>query len=240
MGKAFKGCLTAVVALIVLIIIIAAFTGGGNDSGSGSDSSTETTTGETTSESETSNSADQSSEQNQESSSNNDSGDNSNSGSNEGEITQEKFDSIESGMTYEEVVEIIGSEGEVMSESGEEGSEFHTIMYSWETSDAFGGNANFTFQNGELTNKAQAGLSGGESDVTITMEQFDQLENGMTTQEVFDIVGGEGEVTSESGEEGSQYYTVTYTYYGESGMGANATLMFQGGELSSKSQIGLQ
>jgi outer membrane protein assembly factor BamE (lipoprotein component of BamABCDE complex) len=35
---------------------------------------------------------------------------------NTGRITMEEFKNIESGMTYQQVVEIIGSEGELMSE----------------------------------------------------------------------------------------------------------------------------
>lgn len=155
-------------------------------------------------------------------------------------ITGEEFEKISNGMTYDEVVKIIGSEGTVQSETGEEGSQFHTIIYSWDGADGWGANAMLTFQDGKLQSKAQAGVgNGSESDVTITMDEFNQLENGMTTDKVFEIIGGEGEITSQTGEEGSQYHTVTYTYYGESSMGANATLMFQGGELSSKSQFGL-
>lgn len=75
-----------------------------------------------------------------------------------GKITKEDFDKIKDGMTYEEVVKIIGSEGEVMSESGSEGDPSHTIMYSWEGEGDIGANANMTFQGGELVNKAQFGL----------------------------------------------------------------------------------
>jgi hypothetical protein len=73
-------------------------------------------------------------------------------------ISKAEFDAIKTGMTYEEVVEIIGSEGEVMSETGEEGTDLHTIIYSWDGEGEIGANANFTFQGGKLQNKAQFGL----------------------------------------------------------------------------------
>ena len=73
-------------------------------------------------------------------------------------ISKAEFDAIKNGMTYEEVVKIIGSEGEVMSETGEEGTDLHTIIYSWDGEGEIGANANFTFQGGKLQNKAQFGL----------------------------------------------------------------------------------
>ncbi|MDR9792745.1 DUF3862 domain-containing protein [Aeribacillus pallidus] len=73
-------------------------------------------------------------------------------------ISKAEFDAIKNGMTYEEVVKIIGSEGEVMSETGEAGTDLHTIIYSWDGEGEIGANANFTFQGGKLQNKAQFGL----------------------------------------------------------------------------------
>lgn len=67
-----------------------------------------------------------------------------------------KFNQIQTGMSYEEVVKIIGSEGEVVSESDMFG--YHTIMYSWSGKGSTGANAIFTFQNNKLNNKAQVGL----------------------------------------------------------------------------------
>jgi Domain of Unknown Function with PDB structure (DUF3862) len=73
-------------------------------------------------------------------------------------ISKAEFEAIKNGMTYEEVVEIIGSEGEMLSETGEAGTEFHTVIYVWEGEGEFGANANFTFQGGKLMNKSQFGL----------------------------------------------------------------------------------
>ena len=74
-------------------------------------------------------------------------------------ISKDEFNSISTGMTYDEVVEIIGSEGEVLSEVDLDlGEEFKTIMYFWEGEGFPGANANITFQGGKVTAKAQAGL----------------------------------------------------------------------------------
>lgn len=74
----------------------------------------------------------------------------------------------------------------------------------------------------------------------ISKAEFDQLENGMTYEEVVAIIGGEGDVMSEVGEKGTAYYTIMYMYEGEKGIGANANLTFQAGKLNMKAQFGLK
>ncbi|PET70072.1 hypothetical protein CN514_07805 [Bacillus sp. AFS001701] len=76
--------------------------------------------------------------------------------------------------------------------------------------------------------------------VIITKAEFDKIQNGMTSKEVFDIIGGKGEVTSETGEKGKPGYTIMYTYYGKGSTGANASLMFQDDKLTTKAQSGLK
>ena len=74
-------------------------------------------------------------------------------------ITLEEFNSIETGMTYEQVVEIIGGEGTVLSETDVTGdAQYKTTMYSWEGKGNLGANANITFQAGKVVSKAQFGL----------------------------------------------------------------------------------
>ncbi|AUS08335.1 hypothetical protein C1X05_05485 [Laceyella sacchari] len=70
------------------------------------------------------------------------------------EVTMEEFKKIKNGMTYEEVVKIIGFEGTEMSSSEIGG--IKTIMYSWQNDD--GSNMNAMFQNNKLNTKAQFGL----------------------------------------------------------------------------------
>ncbi|MEF7496972.1 DUF3862 domain-containing protein [Lysinibacillus sphaericus] len=148
----------------------------------------------------------------------------------EGKLTEEKFKQIKDGMTYEEVVKIIGAEGTIMSETGSAGEPHHTVMYEFET-DGVMSSSTMMFQGGKLINKAQFGVE--TSDIEITLEQFNKLENGMTKEQVFNILGGEGAVLSESGD------IVMYTYNGKS-LGGNASLMFQGGKLMNKTQLGLE
>lgn len=158
----------------------------------------------------------------------------------EGVLTQEKFDQIKDEMSYEEVVKIIGSEGTLVSETGEKGTDLHTVMYEWTSADTALGNANFMFQGNKLRTKAQAGLGeGANSDVQITAEEFEKIQNGMSYEEVQQIVGGEGELTSETGAAGKQYHMIMITYYGDA-IGSNAVLSFTENKLETKSQFGLE
>lgn len=75
---------------------------------------------------------------------------------------------------------------------------------------------------------------------TISKDEFDQIKSGMSYEEVTKIIGGDGEVLSESGNKGEQYHTVIYQYEGEGGFGANANLTFQGNKLQNKAQFGLE
>ncbi|WP_260506986.1 hypothetical protein [Brevibacillus brevis] len=75
---------------------------------------------------------------------------------------------------------------------------------------------------------------------TITKSEFEQIENGMSFEEVKKIVGGEGKLLAEVGKKGEEGHTIVYMYKGEGAIGANANFSFQGGILQVKSQIGLQ
>lgn len=77
---------------------------------------------------------------------------------NKSTISKAEFDEIKNGMSYEEVAKIIGSEGELLSEVGSKGEQFHTVMYMYTGEGDLGANANFTFQNNKLEMKAQMGL----------------------------------------------------------------------------------
>ena len=70
-------------------------------------------------------------------------------------VTMEKFNLIKEGMTYSEVVEILGSEGEVSSSSDMAG--YKTVLYTWKGASALS-NMNAMFQNDKMISKAQFGL----------------------------------------------------------------------------------
>ena len=69
-------------------------------------------------------------------------------------VTKDEYQKIKTGMTYSEVVAVIGAEGEEVSSGGE--GRFRTIMVMWQNPS--GSNMNAMFQNDKLANKAQFGL----------------------------------------------------------------------------------
>ncbi len=69
-------------------------------------------------------------------------------------VTMAEYNRLQTGMTYQQAVEIIGAPGEELSRSELAGT--LTVMYSW--SNLGGSNMNAMFQNNGLVNKAQFGL----------------------------------------------------------------------------------
>lgn len=76
--------------------------------------------------------------------------------SNPGTITASEFAQLREGMRRSEVTSIVGSAGELLSESYIGG--ITTIMVMWDGEGSIGANANAMFQNGQLISKAQFGL----------------------------------------------------------------------------------
>ena len=85
---------------------------------------------------------------------------------------------------------------------------------------------------GELARAAAA-------EVGMSMQEFSEIQNGMTYSEVEAIVGSPGELSVSS--EIAGYSGEIYTWNGEpgSGLGANAMVQLQNGRVVSKSQFGL-
>lgn len=71
-------------------------------------------------------------------------------------ITLAEYNQIKSGMSYDEVKEIIGSEGSLTSSVTFNGITIQ--IYTWYGNGITGSNANVTFTNDSVTGKAQVGL----------------------------------------------------------------------------------
>lgn len=146
-------------------------------------------------------------------------------------IDADKFAKIENGMTYDEVVSIIGSEGS--EQSTNEIGGVKTTMYEWE-SDGWGV-PTITFQNGKVTNKTQFGVN-DQSAAKATMDKYNHVETGMTYDEVVAIMGGDGELSSDT--EIAGVSSKLYMWDGED-IASNCSITFSDGKVSSKSQFGL-
>lgn len=71
-------------------------------------------------------------------------------------VTRENFERIRTGMSYDEVVGILGEPGDELSRTELAGTT--TVMYQWKAGGLSVGNMNAMFQNGRLVSKAQFGL----------------------------------------------------------------------------------
>lgn len=71
-------------------------------------------------------------------------------------ITLDEYNAIENGMSYDEVVEIIGSKGTSTSEASS--GNYSIKIITWYGNGMAGSNANVTFTNDKVTGKAQIGL----------------------------------------------------------------------------------
>jgi len=70
------------------------------------------------------------------------------------EITLAKYNRLTDGMSYSQVVAILGKNGVQIGSNNIAG--FKTVMYQWD--DGYLGNMNVTLQNDKLVSKAQFGL----------------------------------------------------------------------------------
>ena len=139
-------------------------------------------------------------------------------------ITEELFNQIQTGMTYEEVKALTNMKGILVSEG--EG----ISMYEYESEGT--SYVSLVFAHGELLSKSQSGLS---EPGKITLEQYNSVTEGMTLIEVEAVLGvGEygGKMTTPNGE------IDTYWYEGVSG--GSAQLIFHNGSLGKKENYALK
>lgn len=148
-------------------------------------------------------------------------------------INADKFNQIQQGMSYEEVKAIIGEDGENTSENEIAGTK--TVVYEWSSKTGWG-NASVTFQNDQVVNKTQFGVASGDQ-VKVTLDMYNQVQTGMSYDDVKGVFGGEGTLMSQS--EIAGYSSEMYQWSGKS-LGSNCVITFSDGAVDAKSQYGLE
>lgn len=146
----------------------------------------------------------------------------------DGKVTKEEHKQIKLGMTPEEVFNIIGSKGTVVSKSGTDGDSQNTAIYKFDTEGDSSGGCEMTFRGEKLSYKAQIGLE--TSDVEINVDQLNNLEEGISKERAFEILGGKGALIAES--EVLEIYS-----YNNPTSDAVVTLGFFEGELKSFGEL---
>lgn len=149
--------------------------------------------------------------------------------SNKSKSKVSKYDQIKSGMSYKDVVKILGEGKEAASDST---AGIKTKMYQWNID---GDYISVMFQNDKVINKAHGSLDIKTTSKTITLEMYNKVKEGMTYEQVKNILG-EGEEMSSS--EMSGIKIVMYNWVNPGG--SNMNVLFQNNKLVTKAQFGLE
>lgn len=149
-----------------------------------------------------------------------------------GDVSLDKFNKIELGMSYDQVKGIMGSEGNETSST--KSRSYEAKSYEWK-GEKFA-RISVRFQNGELVSKSQSGItSSRDGSADLSQDKFNKIQNGMSYSEVKDILGSEGEMTRMS-----KFGTNTTTSYTWKGPKYSRILTtFRNDKLENKSQSGL-
>lgn len=143
-------------------------------------------------------------------------------------VNYDNFTKVKMEMSYDEVVALLG---EGTESSSSEISGIKSTMYTWNGKGI--SNMNVTIQNDIVTGKAQFGLE--SMDAKVTLEQFSNIKEGMSYEEVVGIIG-EGQVSSET--KIFNLTSIMYEWINKDGSNMNA--IFDSDTLTMKSQFNLK
>ena len=152
-----------------------------------------------------------------------------------GALTLDRYNQISNGMTEQQVTALTGS-CQTISEGDIAGVKTKSLLCA---GDQPLSNATFIFTGGTLVSKSQFGLGGTSGEArkgSMTLDKFNQLQNGQSEAQVEAITGPceKGSETELAGHKG-----FTLTCYAADGMGT-ALLLFADDTLQSKNQVGLK
>ena len=145
-------------------------------------------------------------------------------------LTMSNFNRLQNGMSYEEVVKILGSEGEQTSETK------FSSLYKWK-GEKFAA-VYVTFIDRKLSSKRQYKISSGDESQTaadVSKDKFEHIKIGMSYAEIVKIIGSEGIESSSTTIGGNEIKT--YKWAGDKFAAIYGT--FRNDELNSKRQTGL-
>ncbi len=150
-------------------------------------------------------------------------------------FTLDMYNQITDGMTYSDVVNIVGNEGEKFSSSYVDG--FTSEIFWWTNSD--GSNFNVVFHNNSLIMKNQFGLKLKPNNKSsykknFTLDDYKILVKGMSYDEVINILGHEGKLINSS----NNNDILTEVYVWENSDGSGFHIEFQEKSINRKSHYG--
>ncbi len=149
--------------------------------------------------------------------------------SDSGNLTLDSFVNLKMGSSYEDTVKALGSEGNETSSSSSGKNERKT--YKWESGRV---RIYANFSNNEMTSKNQSGLDGDP--IEVTKAQYDQIQNGMTIEEVRKIMGSDGALKSQA--KFTSFSTESYSWKGPKF--SRISVWMKDGKVNRKSQFGMK
>ena len=142
------------------------------------------------------------------------------------------FLSIQMGSDYDTVKNALGVDGKLQHENEVAG--IKTQSYEFKVGKV---HATMMFQNGGLTSKAMDSLSFyKQSGEKITMDEFNQVQTGMSYDQVKEIFKRDGMLKSETSIAGGDSKLFSWI----NSDGSNAIITFNGGGVDSKTQTNLK
>ena len=145
-------------------------------------------------------------------------------------LTIESFNKIKFDMSYDEVKNIMGSDGDETSSS--KSGNYESKTYQWKDE---GKRVITRFRNGKLASRNQFGLTGNDGTADIDMAKFNKLNLGMSYDDVKGVIG-DGELSSES----KIGKIVLASYVWKGAKFARIRLSFKDAKLSNKNQSRLK
>lgn len=146
--------------------------------------------------------------------------------------TYQKYVALPMGSSYDAVKSALGADGKLQHENDVAG--IKTQSYEFKVGGAI---INAMFQNGELTSKAMGSLAFfRQNGDKITLEQFNQVQTGMSYDQVKEIFKRDGALQSETSISGAE--NKLYSWINNDG--SNAIITFGNGSVDSKTQANLK
>lgn len=147
-------------------------------------------------------------------------------------LSMDKFNKIEMDMSYDDVKGIMGSEGNKTSET--KSGSYESASYEWK-GDKYA-RVSTSFQNGKLASKSQSGITESKGTDKLDQAKFNKVQTGMSYEQVKEIFGTDGELTTQSkyGNTESKSYTWKGPNY------ERVFTSFNSNKLTNKSQSNLK
>jgi RNA polymerase subunit RPABC4/transcription elongation factor Spt4 len=103
---------------------------------------------------------------------------------------------------------------------------FTVISVFWIIGSSFQGGSTATIASQAANTTNNASGTSSKANGRITKAAYDKIKNGMTYDEVKEIIGSDGKNIFESGDKGTDSYQISYMWLGENG--GEATIGFSG------------